>query len=816
MKSKYTQLLILIIALSSCSSGGGSGNKPVTPTPATPPAPTTSDPTFEELVSRYESYYEYERQWGLGLINASSAYARGFSGKGITIGITDSGLDVDHAEIDADRIDPGSYLSYDSYQPNTSQKRHGTMVASIAAGTLSRENDSLMHGVAWNADIFFVAIRLAEPDDDYEPVDLGDGDSSTTNPDLAESLKGTDEFFENIFQVFTSRDVDIINNSYGFSGNIVDYSEEIIRDAFPRTIQAIAQTSTPDADKTIFVWAAGNAGGYADQGVDFSSPEVFPGMTYFIEEIQGHSIAVVSVDEDGEISDFSSRCGVAKDFCIAAPGGSVIGAYPTSMDDTGIYDTADSCVLTNNCYAGIGGTSFASPFVAGAIAVMMEAFEGQLGSTEIVSRLFATANDEGIYSDAAIYGHGLLDLDAATNPVGSLSVNVTSNYFGEVAPLPITGLNAYHPMIVDALYNGLKNKTLIAKDELGSPFRVPMGSLLSSSSINPHRLDSFGMFASPKREVIFDDEVFVEYIHHSPYTNSYHQNSAINHLNSFSELNKTINFIDPANKRLVSFGTNDDQRYLVSQFFNTEYNLINPFLEFTKHGLLVSESYEIKNIDFSWIASIGKPAITLEEIFHDQNTNINLAFVLDAKNLLPKIQVGWLNEKDRLLGMNSSGALNFSKNNSTYYLGLQDEFNFYNLKLYYSAFKGMLDDQSYKNSLIKTSKDIKTSSLQAGVIFNNIFSSIDMHLEYEKSLHVTSGQLNLNLPVYRDRYFNLYTEDVSVSLSNNKPEENIRLRFSHEMKNINLYVNFEKIMNPLYGAILSDYSKFSIGYKVLL
>jgi hypothetical protein len=128
----------------------------------------------------------------------------------------------------------------------------------------------------------------------------------------------------------------------------------------------------------------------------------------------------------------------------------------------------------------------------------------------------------------------------------------------------------------------------------------------------------------------------------------------------------------------------------------------------------------------------------------------------------------------------------------------------------------MLDDQTYKNSLIKTSKDIKTSSLQAGVIFNNIFSSIDMHLEYEKSLHVTSGQLNLNLPVYRDRYFNLYTEDVLVSLSNNKLEENIRLRFSHEMKNINLYVNFEKIMNPLYGAILSDYSKFSIGYKVLL
>jgi subtilase-type serine protease len=38
-------------------------------------------------------------QWGLNLINASSAYARGATGAGITIGITDSGLDDTHHEI---------------------------------------------------------------------------------------------------------------------------------------------------------------------------------------------------------------------------------------------------------------------------------------------------------------------------------------------------------------------------------------------------------------------------------------------------------------------------------------------------------------------------------------------------------------------------------------------------------------------------------------------------------------------------------------------------------------------------------------------
>ena len=50
-----------------------------------------------------------------------------------------------------------------------------------------------------------------------------------------------------------------------------------------------------------------------------------------IPEIQGHSIAVVSIDESGEISDFSNRCGVAQDYCIAAPGGAITVAYPTSI-----------------------------------------------------------------------------------------------------------------------------------------------------------------------------------------------------------------------------------------------------------------------------------------------------------------------------------------------------------------------------------------------------------------------------------------------------------------------------------------------------
>ncbi len=47
---------------------------------------------------------------------------------------------------------------------------------------------------------------------------------------------------------------------------------------------------------------------------------------------------------------------------------------------------------------------------------MKHVFRGQMTNTELVSRLMATANKQGIYADSRIYGEGLMDLGAATAP----------------------------------------------------------------------------------------------------------------------------------------------------------------------------------------------------------------------------------------------------------------------------------------------------------------------------------------------------------------------------------------------------------------
>ena len=113
---------------------------------------------------------------------------------------------------------------------------------------------------------YLLPFNLAEPDPDYDPVDLGDDDGSG-NVSNAPDFTGIDNFFKELFEIYNDLNVDIVNNSYGYSGNIIDYTEAQVRYAFPKTIEEMAQSGVPDSDKTIYVWAAGNAGGYADQGV---------------------------------------------------------------------------------------------------------------------------------------------------------------------------------------------------------------------------------------------------------------------------------------------------------------------------------------------------------------------------------------------------------------------------------------------------------------------------------------------------------------------------------------------------------------------
>ena len=827
MKQNKTLLFSLFILLS-CGGGGGGGgqNAPLvsqTPTPPTPPALS-----YEELKTQYEGYYEYQNQWGLDLVNASTAYARGATGLGITIGITDSGLDSTHTEISAGRLSGDSELAYSNYTPNTRQKRHGTMVASVAAGKQDKSNASPMHGVAFEANVLFIAIQLAEPDPDYEPVDLGTDDGSGTvigAPDFT----GIDGFFSQLFEIYNDYDVDIVNNSYGYSGNIIDYTEAQVRNAFPKTIAEMSQVGTPDSEKTIYVWAAGNAGGYADQGVDFSSPELLPGMAHYIPEIQGHSIAVVSVDENGSISAFSSRCGVAQDYCVSAPGGRVTAAYPTSSSDTGIYignpndDDYNSCIQDNSCYAVTSGTSFAAPFVSGGLAVIAQYFEGQLGSTEIVSRLFSTANKTGVYADKAIYGQGLMDLGAATAPVGQMTAMLTETLTGAMTPAAFTSMQLTSPSFGDALTTGVANQTIIFFDELGAPFRGSVANLTTDYRSQIMGLNNFDHIYKEATQIIGSDaDVFEISTYNNNQQDSHELIMPVHVLEAYQDRNQFFTYFNREKNSFISHGINgswalgifkdEDLRYkkpLRSKF-------TNPWLNFSASGTSFGSLIAGNNqFDLAVLVSSGRSKFQANELFAESDTSTVAMFEIQPKNLLPSIQIGLLKENDANLGLSGSGAFNSSNGKMTSFLGLSNSLDWMGGKFFSSFYLGNTPSTQSNTGMIRSSSNIQSSAFGLGFLKSSIFTTNDeIVVSVDQPLRTESGRMNLRVPVYRDKEKNVLFNSFGFSLNPSGREINSSASYQSSYKNIGFSLAVGYKSDPYHIKSMQDYWYTSIGFSL--
>ena len=146
----------------------------------------------------------------------------------------------------------------------------------------------------------------------YIPV--GDGSGPYTPVNLADFSTAQVEERAELYSDMNSR-ASIVNNSYGFQGVVTRYRADDVRTYIGRLVDAVAQEDRMPSDRTIYVWAAGNAGLISS---DRSSPEIAAGLPHLIPELRGHYLAVVAVDENGDIRDYSSRCGVAVGFCLAA------------------------------------------------------------------------------------------------------------------------------------------------------------------------------------------------------------------------------------------------------------------------------------------------------------------------------------------------------------------------------------------------------------------------------------------------------------------------------------------------------------------
>lgn len=406
---------------------------------------------------------DFSNQWGLGAINADQAYAhlelaRGGNaepGQGVTVGLIDTGIDTKHP------LFAGATIS-EEFRDGTVDERggkssHGTAVASVIGAQPTGQADGF-HGVAWGADLKMFAIPLADSPPRRTPY----------RPMPPDALRSRDAADAPFFRYVLEQGMDILNLSFTTPGLIKNYTEQDIRFNFGQTIASLAQTGVQD--KTILVWAAGNANNRActpgtvncnqmDNRFDADSPEIYAGMVARIAELQGHFIAVVAVDRAGDVAAFSNRCGIAAEWCIAAPGGDVSVAYFGPID--GIPGRRG--IGTSN------GTSLAAPMVSGSLAVMKQLFRDQLSSTALVTRLFATADKSAKYANRAIYGQGMLDLGSAASPVGVTGIALGNTVGSPGVSIQSTGLQL-GGALGDGLGQALAGREIVAFDSLGAPF----------------------------------------------------------------------------------------------------------------------------------------------------------------------------------------------------------------------------------------------------------------------------------------------------------------------------------------------------------
>ena len=174
-------------------------------------------------------------------------------------------------------------------------------------------------------------------------------------------------------------------------------------------------TNAASTNDAIFVWAAGN-----DYNTQSSALSALP---LYVTELSGHFVNVVAWDTDaGTLADFSNQCGITKEYCITAPG--------TNIESPKAEGT-------------LNGTSFATPIVSAAIAVLREAFP-YMQATQITALLFETARDLGVAGIDEIYGHGMLDLERATRPVGTELIPLADGTTTTLRSATVTGTMAHN------------------------------------------------------------------------------------------------------------------------------------------------------------------------------------------------------------------------------------------------------------------------------------------------------------------------------------------------------------------------------------
>ena len=364
------------LLLAACGGGGGGGGvnsggstaPPVAtpaPTPAPAPAPSPSPPPTSA---------EYDRSLAAKGMKAQAAYDAGITGKGVTVAIIDTGIDVDGPEfkgrISADstaleqKVARCGNCAAETIRFSLDDRAgHGSQTAAIAAAA---RDGSGMHGVAPDATI--LAIKISGADlSNVTPTSGAIPEADTANAALiAPAIRYA-----------------VDKGAFAISMSLNGFAT-----GFMAADQKAAMDQVRIANR-LFVNSVSN-----DKGQDSYAGQI-------VENLVGTDLANkdwflfgIRVDQNLRPPTDNGVPGALADRTLAVV---ALGIPTVGKDGESVT---------------VNGNSFAAPGIAGAAALLKQ-YWPQLGGREISRILLDTATDLGAPGVDQVFGAGLLDVEKA-------------------------------------------------------------------------------------------------------------------------------------------------------------------------------------------------------------------------------------------------------------------------------------------------------------------------------------------------------------------------------------------------------------------
>jgi subtilisin family serine protease len=361
------------------------------PNMGTPTPVASNDPNFHKTS-------EFMRNNANTQIKADQAYARGWTGKGVTVAIADTGYLTTHQDLQGQVIATKDYTGTGVNDTHG----HGTHTLGTIVGL---KNDVGTHGVAYDAKAIVIKIGSTSS------VNTNNGalglawaaDNGATVGNISANSNYDRTFRNNLLGIsdgtYLSKDT---RYNYG-AGQYYNMQD-------PNLWKSVTDKGM------VVVNSAGN------QGLAVSAnPGYFATVTDSNGNLLlgGRMLIVGAVDENNKFYSWSNRAGHicqqfnsstntcsdkyrVSDFYILAPGGT---NSTNRAGDVGYME----------------GTSMAAPVVTGGVAIINQMWPYMKGEN-IVKLLTTTANKSIPDYNKETHGAGVLDLDRATQPVGSVGI----------------------------------------------------------------------------------------------------------------------------------------------------------------------------------------------------------------------------------------------------------------------------------------------------------------------------------------------------------------------------------------------------------